>query len=239
MAVRARPRACRKSQGCWPNTGGRSTCASPAMSGPAIPSACWLTMPRCAQRDLHGAFHPCRESPIMYDGSGIAPVAEREQPRRVAFTFISRRRWVGGYNYQLNLFAALARHYPGRIVPVVFAGTGDSEAELAPLSNISGVEVVQSEAFKSFDKRSEGVAAPLLTGIDRSATNAFRTSGIEVVFEVARFFGWRLPIPVLAWFPDFQHQRLPGLFSPAVRWRRDLGFRVQIASRRSILLSSE
>jgi glycosyltransferase involved in cell wall biosynthesis len=175
----------------------------------------------------------------MYDGSGIAPVAEQEQPRRVAFTFISRRRWVGGYNYQLNLFAALARHYPGRIVPVLFAGTGDSEAELAPLSNISGVEVVQSEAFKSFDRRSEGVAATLLTGIDRSAANAFRASRIDVVFEVARFFGWRLPIPVLAWFPDFQHLRLPGLFSSVVRWRRDLGFRVQIASRRSILLSSE
>jgi glycosyltransferase involved in cell wall biosynthesis len=124
-------------------------------------------------------------------------------------------------------------------VPVLFAGTGDPEAELAPLLNISGVEVVQSEAFKSFDKRSEGVAGPLLTGIDRSAANAFQTSGIDVVFEVARFFGWRLPIPVLAWFPDFQHQKLPGLFSPAVRWRRDLGFRVQIASRRSILLSSE
>lgn len=159
--------------------------------------------------------------------------------RRVAFTFISRRRWVGGYNYQLNLFAALARHCPGRIVPVLFAGTGDPEAELAPFSEISGVEVVQSGAFKSFDRRSEGVAVPLLTGIDRSAANAFQLADVDVVFEVARFFGWRLPIPVLAWFPDFQHQRIPGLFSPAVRWRRDLGFRVQIASRRSILLSSE
>src|SRR5262245_53989625 len=238
MVVRARRCACRKSQGCWPSIGEKSTCASPGMSGLAIPSACWLMMPCYAQRDLRGAFDPRRESPIMYDGSGIAPMAER-RPRRVAFTFISRRRWVGGYNYQLNLFAALARHCPGKIVPVLFAGTGDPQAELAPLSNISGVEVVQSEAFKSFDKRSEGVAAPLLTGIDRSATNAFRTSGIEVVFENARFFGWRLPIPVLAWFPDFQHRELPGLFSPLVRWRRDLGFRVQIASRRGILLSSE
>jgi glycosyltransferase involved in cell wall biosynthesis len=174
----------------------------------------------------------------MCDGSGIVSVAERE-PRRVAFTFISRRRWVGGYNYQLNLFAALARHCPGRITPVLFAGKGDPEAELAPLANVPGVEVVQSEAFEAFDKRSGGLAATLVTGLDRRAADAFAAKRIDIVFENARFFGWRLPIPALAWFPDFQHRKLPGLFSPRVRWRRDLGFRVQIASRRGILLSSE
>ena len=174
----------------------------------------------------------------MCAGSGIAPVAERE-PRRVAFTFISRRRWAGGYNYQLNLFAALARHCPGRIVPVLFAGTGDPEAELVPLSNVFGVEVVQSDAFEAFDKRSGGLAATLVTGLDRRAADAFTAKRIDVVFENARFFGWRMPIPALAWFPDFQHRKLPGLFSPLARWRRDFGFRVQIASRRCILLSSE
>ena len=165
-------------------------------------------------------------------------MAERE-PRRVAFTYISRRRWAGGYNYQLNLFAALARHCPGRIVPVLFAGTGDPEAELVPLSNMAGVELVQSDAFEAFDKRSGGLAATLMRGIDRRAVDAFKARRIDVVFENARFFGWRLPVPALAWFPDFQHVKLPGLFSPYVRWRRDLGFRVQIASGRGILLSSE
>jgi len=171
----------------------------------------------------------------MCGGSGIAPVAEREL-RRVAFTYISRRRWAGGYNYQLNLFAALARYCPGRIVPVLFAGTSEPAAELAALANVSGVEVVQSEAF---DKPSGGLAAALLTGIDRHAADAFQAKRIDAVFENARFFGWRLPIPALAWFPDFQHVKLPGLFSPIVRWRRDLGFRAQIASGRCILLSSE
>ena len=59
------------------------------------------------------------------------------------------------------------------------------------------------------------------------------------MFEAARFFGWRLPFPALAWFPDFQHRRLPQLFSRAARWQRDLGFRAQIASGRRIMLSSE
>ena len=79
----------------------------------------------------------------------------------------------------------------------------------------------------------------LALGLDRPAAAEFRAKRIDVVFEAARFFGWRLPYPSVAWFPDFQHRRLPQLFSPAARWRRDIGFRVQIASGRTIMLSSE
>jgi glycosyltransferase involved in cell wall biosynthesis len=41
------------------------------------------------------------------------------------------------------------------------------------------------------------------------------------------------------WFPDFQHRRLPQLFPAVARWRREFGFRMQIASGRTVMLSSE
>jgi glycosyltransferase involved in cell wall biosynthesis len=157
-------------------------------------------------------------------------------PIRVAFTHTPRRIWAGGYNYQSNLFAALDRYRPGRIVPVVFAGMNDDPADLAALSGIPGVEVVQSPAF---DRRISGLVTALAFGVDRAAATEFRTRRIDLVFENARFFGWRLPFPTVAWFPDFQHRRLPQLFLPLARWRRDLGFRFQIASGRRIMLSSE
>jgi glycosyltransferase involved in cell wall biosynthesis len=169
----------------------------------------------------------------MVQGSG--PVSERA-PLRVAFTTIPRRLWAGGYNYQSNLFAALNRYRAGEFTPVVFAGQRDDAAELAALSRIPGVEIVRSPAF---DDRVSGLAAALTLGLDRAAVAEFRTNRIDVVFESARFFGWRLPYPAVAWFPDFQHRRLPQLFSPYARWRRDLGFRIQIASGRAIMLSSE
>lgn len=157
-------------------------------------------------------------------------------PLRVAFTNIPRRLWVGGYNYQSNLFVALNRYCPGEILPVVFAGTNDDPGELAELAEISGVEVVEACAF---NRRRTSLLAALALGLDRAAAAEFRANRIDLVFEAARFFGWRLPFPAVAWFPDFQHRGLPQLFSPAARWRRDVGFRAQIASRRSILLSSE
>jgi hypothetical protein len=152
-------------------------------------------------------------------------------PLRVAFTNIPSRLWVGGYNYQSNLFVALNRHCPGEILPVVFAGTSDDQDELAALGEIPDVEIVRSRAF---DRRQTSPLAALTLGLDRAATAEFRAARIDLVFEAARFFGWRLPFPAVAWFPDFQHRGLPQLFSPAARWRRDIGFRAQIASGRSI-----
>jgi glycosyltransferase involved in cell wall biosynthesis len=156
-------------------------------------------------------------------------------PLRLAFTHIPRRLWAGGYNYQGNLFAALAKFRPGEFTPVLFAGTGDDDADLAPHAAIAGVEVVRSAAFEG----RAGLAAAMALGLDRTAAAEFQTHRIDAVFESARFFGWRLPYPAIAWFPDFQHRRLPQLFPAAARWRREAGFRMQIASGRTVMLSSE
>ncbi|WP_229158719.1 glycosyltransferase family 4 protein [Bradyrhizobium brasilense] len=83
------------------------------------------------------------------------------------------------------------------------------------------------------------MAAALGIGLDRGAAAAFRGAGIDVVVESARFFGWRLAHPAVAWIPDLQHRSLPQLFPTTARWRRELGFRMQIASGRTIMLSSE
>lgn len=157
------------------------------------------------------------------------------RPLRFAFSHISRRLWAGGYNYQRNLFAALARFSPGEFVPVVFAGTRTDENELAELAALPGVEVIKSDAFEG----QPGLAAALGFGLDRGAAAAFRSARVDVAVEAARFFGWRLPIPAVAWIPDLQHRSLPQLFPMAARWRREIGFRVQMASGRTIMLSSE
>jgi glycosyltransferase involved in cell wall biosynthesis len=158
-----------------------------------------------------------------------------DEPIRMAFTTISRRRWAGGYNYLRNLFAALNDHCPGAVTPVVFAGLGDDATDLADLGRIGGVETVRAPAF---EQNPIGAAGAFLLGQDRAAASEFRRHRIDAVFESARFFGWRLPYPALAWVPDLQHRQLPSLFPTPARWRRELGFRAQIAAGRTILLSS-
>jgi len=160
---------------------------------------------------------------------------------RVAFTNIPRRLWAGGYNYQRNLFEVLNRHAPGTVTPVLFAGTADDPAEIAALAGIPGVEVVRSPVFDHASTglaRTTDLARAIVFGVDAPAAAEFKAGRIDMVFESARFFGWRLPFPAIAWFPDFQHRLLPHLFSRGAYWRRDLGFRVQIASGRHIMVSS-
>lgn len=157
-------------------------------------------------------------------------------PLRVGFTFIPRRLHAGGFNYLRNLFVALHRYRPGELEAVVFAGLSDDDDDLASFARIPGVEVVKRRAF---ERDHSGLTSALVAGTDYAAAAAFDKARVDVVFEHARFFGWRLPFPVVAWFPDLQHRSLPHLFSKAAWWRREIGFRAQLASGRSIILSSE
>ncbi|MBR0730671.1 glycosyltransferase family 4 protein [Bradyrhizobium japonicum] len=162
-------------------------------------------------------------------------------PVRIAFTNIPRRLWAGGYNYQRNLFDALNRYAPGAVTPVLFAGAADDAEEIAALAGIPAVEVVRSPVFDHAVTglaRATDLARAIAFGLDGPAVAEFRIRRIDLVFESARFFGWRLPFPAVAWFPDFQHRLLPHLFSRSAYWRRDVGFRIQLASGRHIMLSS-
>ncbi|MBB3659756.1 glycosyltransferase involved in cell wall biosynthesis [Rhizobium sp. BK650] len=156
----------------------------------------------------------------------------------IGFIMISGRNWTGGYNYLLNLVTLLARYRKDEIHPVVFFGTDVSEDEVAPFRKLNGVTVVCHSLFdKSRSLRS--LLLSVATGADRGIRAEFNKHEINVVFEVAQFFGFRLGLPAIAWFPDFQHRYLPHLFSKFGYWKRDIGFWLQIGADRSIMLSSE
>lgn len=125
-----------------------------------------------------------------------------------------------------------------RLRAKVFTGLDVPEEETAPFRAIGSVEVVHSPAFNASEDRNR-MAQALLLGVDRKAAQCFQQHAIDLAFEPATFFGWRFPVPVLAWMPDFQHQHLRHLFSRFEFWRREAGFRAQIGSGRTIMLSSE
>lgn len=157
---------------------------------------------------------------------------------RVAFPLIGGRGWTGGYNYLLNLIRATQACAPGRIVPVLFVGPEAADGVREDLGAVAGVEVIADPAFGE-GPRSGRLAAALAFGLDPAAASAFRANRIDVVFEAAQFYGWRLPQPAIAWIPDFQHRRLPHLFSAFARFKRAVGFNAQVWSGRRIMLSSE
>ena len=156
---------------------------------------------------------------------------------RVAFTLIGGKNWTGGYNYLLNLLRALATHQKSAIKPVLFV-PADGESDFEAFTALPGVEVVSSGLLNS-SRRKKQLLQALLWGRVAALARLFEQHRIDVVFEAAQFFGWRLGIPAIAWIPDFQHKLLPHLFSKAAWWKREIGFRAQVVGGRAIMLSSD
>jgi glycosyltransferase involved in cell wall biosynthesis len=158
--------------------------------------------------------------------------------KRVAFTLRGSAAWTGGYNYLINLFRALEHSHSGSIIPVLFCGDDALKEDVSVFYSIKNVEIVCSSVFNS-QRLTARMARAIITGRDFEALRLFQKENIDVVFENAVFFGWRFPIPVIAWMPDFQHRRMKHLFGMMAYWKRELGFRAQVASGRYLMLSSE
>lgn len=159
---------------------------------------------------------------------------------RVAFPLVGGPDWTGTgiHNYLVNLMRVLTAHAPDRVQPVLFVGLDANPVNIDPFVSIPGLEVVRAAEFNdALGRRRFGEA--MLLGSDRGAEGCLRAHRIDVLFENARYYGWRFSIPAVAWMPDFQHRHLKELFSPAGYWKRDLGFRAQMLGKRLIMLSSE
>lgn len=157
---------------------------------------------------------------------------------RVAFTLIGGKDWTGGYNYLFNLVRALSEHASGRVQPVLFFGTDIDEKDAVPFEHIAGALVVRNAAFDEA-RKGRRLRQALWTGCDKTAAAAFAAQDINVVFEAAQFYGWRFPVPTVAWIPDFQHRYLKHLFDFKAYWKREIGFRAQILSGRHVMVSSD
>ena len=156
---------------------------------------------------------------------------------RVAFTLIGGKNWTGGQNYLLNLLDVLVRYQADTLTPVLFVGEDGAEAAI-PFHAIAGLEVIHTSCL-DMRRRKSALLEAMLWGKNSCLERVFRQHRIDLVFESAQFFGWRLGMPAIAWIPDFQHRGLPHLFSRGAWWNREIGFRAQVAAGRTIMLSSE
>lgn len=158
-------------------------------------------------------------------------------PLVLGMPLIGDGRWPGGLNYQRAVLQAAAARLSGRLRIRV----------IVPPEH----EAIARDAFGPWldlpllvDPRSAGagrgqqLVGTLMTGRQRAMAQIVREHGIDLIFETARFFGTRFPVPTLVWFPDLQHRHLPHLFGRIDWWRREIGFRAQARGRRLVLLSS-
>jgi hypothetical protein len=157
--------------------------------------------------------------------------------RRVAFRLPDDGVWTAGVNYLETVCRALLAHPDLGYEPVIFCNTDGDPALLARFDAILGPLLVRDPSVVRH--RRGDLIGSLLRGSNRSTLALCRRHRCDVVMEAADYLGWRFPVACLTWVPDFQDRHLPHLFSRWALYRKSLALNVRLATRRTVLVSSE
>ncbi|MER9596990.1 glycosyltransferase [Mesorhizobium sp. M0244] len=156
----------------------------------------------------------------------------------IGFTLIGRGTWSGGESYLRNMLGVIASELGGKVQAKLFL-TPEQHAGVGPsFDHLLAAPAIVDNRVTGAGLGKRGLIA-LAGGSDRAFADLVAEHAVDLVFEVAQWFGNRFPLPVISWIPDFQHRRLPHLFPRSAWWRRDLGFRLQTSGNRTIMLSSK
>lgn len=159
---------------------------------------------------------------------------------RVAFPLFGGAGWTGGINYLRSVLSVLHEYASGDVQAVLFASPDAREADINSLLPYldeppvivqgwsSGRQARLHRAFRTFILQSDHVSL-----------TAFERADIDLVFQQDAWYGWAFPMNTLVWLADFQHERLPGMFTPLKRLRRSAVYAGLARTATSILLSSE
>jgi glycosyltransferase involved in cell wall biosynthesis len=159
-------------------------------------------------------------------------------PITPAFTIIGRGNWTGGETYLRNMLGTISREMPDKVCPKLFVSPQQAEKIGSSLDAFLSCPPIVNEIFAGAG-RGRSLLKALTIGHDSAVEKVLREHGADIVFESAIFYGRQFGLPAVSWIPDFQHRHLSHLFTRAQWHRRDFGFKMQIASNRTIMLSSE
>jgi glycosyltransferase involved in cell wall biosynthesis len=159
---------------------------------------------------------------------------------RVAFTLIGGNSWTGGVNYLETLLSVLSEYPECNVEPVLFSGLDADQAVLARLAPY----LVQPPILnRVWDDNKLIRLKRLIYGFglqrDYLVEREFNQAEIEMVFQHGAWYGCRFSIPTLAWIADFQHRRLPKMFSKLNYYWRDVGYWALSHCATQIMVSSQ
>jgi glycosyltransferase involved in cell wall biosynthesis len=159
---------------------------------------------------------------------------------KVAFTLIGGTGWTGGLNYLVNLLSALSELPDHPVMPVLFVGKDADPQVIDKLAPYLSEPPVFSLVW---ERRPSIRFLRLMCGFvlqrDFLAEQEFHRSDIDLVFQHQAWYGARFKIKTLAWIADFQHRRIPDMFSNTRFVWRDVGYRALSRWATRLLVSSE
>lgn len=159
---------------------------------------------------------------------------------RVAFGLFGGDSWTGGINYLENLLSALAEQPTCSVRSLLFTGTDTDPNVLARLAPYLSESPILNPIWNK-NRLIRLIRSSCAFGLQRDflAEKTFRQANIDLVFQHYAWYGYWFQVPTLAWIADFQHRRLPEMFSRTRYYWRDVGYRALSHCATHILVSSQ
>jgi len=147
----------------------------------------------------------------------------------IAFTSFGGEIWTGGSQYLVNLLTVLNSLDKDQRPKTVLVLENEKEIGSRLQKLVDDVLISPINLHSGFISRqlARGKLAQLLS-----------KSGVDYIFSGVHY-GALFPIPLLGWIPDFQHKRLPDMFSTEEIISRDVGYMNIVKFARKVVLSSE
>ena len=159
---------------------------------------------------------------------------------RVAFTLIGGTGWTGGLNYLENLLSAISESGDSSIEIILFVGTDTDQVVIDRLSPFLSIAPIKSSAWNNnFKIRFLKLFCGFVLQRDYLSESEFKCQNIDIVFQHQAWYGCWFKVPTLAWIADFQHRRVPTMFSRTRFMWRDIGYRALSYCASRIMVSSE
>jgi hypothetical protein len=147
---------------------------------------------------------------------------------RVGFKKLGSKNWMGGHNYLKNLSSIINSRLKKQI-----------ELKFIKIEN----ESLENVDIKKFNKivtikKNNNFLIKILNYIYDFSLNKVIKKELDIYFELSYAGLLSNNRNIISWIPDFQHRRLPDMFSFSEYWKREIIFKIKILFRRNIIVSS-
>lgn len=147
---------------------------------------------------------------------------ESDHLMRIAFAHLDGSVWTGGLNYLRNLFAALYSLDESRRPEIALLVSAKADPNSYQVLETHMDRLLRThrepawpwtiQQWLTATRERLGIAPPLLSFLQQQ--------NVRCLFSMAEY-GPHFRMPLLTWIPDFQHHRLPEMFSDEERQERD------------------
>lgn len=147
---------------------------------------------------------------------------------RVGFKKLGSKNWMGGHNYLKNLSSIINSRLKKQI-----------ELKFIKIEN----ESLENVDIKKFNKivtikKHNNFLIKILNYVYDFSLNKVIKKELDIYFELSYAGLLSNNRNIISWIPDFQHRRLPDMFSFYEYWKREIIFKIKILFRRNIIVSS-